>query len=121
MKLVIKNEAGLALSRPSRTTSMVVPVEGKLRWDEGRTARPRHLHPREVLVPCGTHEIERIENPLVPGGEPWLVLRGSRIGAAESYIRRLVAATEGTTNGIQLVTDLTVRVLSNPDPRAVAA
>ncbi|HOC01034.1 MAG TPA: hypothetical protein PKM43_20065 [Verrucomicrobiota bacterium] len=42
---------------------------------------------------------------VIPAGEPWLVLMGSPIGAAESYLRRLAAATRGTTDAIELVAD----------------
>lgn len=36
------------------------------------------------LIPAGKHEVERIVIP-ARGNVPWLVLRGTRIGAAEAY------------------------------------
>lgn len=38
-----------------------------------------------VRIPAGKHAVERIPNPFIPDGEPWLVLRGTKIGASEAY------------------------------------
>jgi len=40
-----------------------------------------------TIIPAGTHEMERIPNPINPNGEPWLVLAGTKQGAAEPYWR----------------------------------
>ncbi len=68
-------------------------------------ASSRRLYPREERIGPGAHEVERIDNPFVPGGEAWLVLKGSHIGAAEAYIKRLVASTRGTSTAVELATD----------------
>jgi hypothetical protein len=89
MKLIIK-KAGLELLKPSRTYERQVRGEQGQGWQ-----KTKRFWPHKKPMPCtiemqsGSHEVERIENPFIPGGEPWLVLKGSRIGAAESYLRGL--------------------------------
>ena len=97
MRLIIKN-AGLELLKPSKT------CEHQVRGAQGQGWQKTMKHwshkepmPCSIEVQPGSHEAERIENPFIPGGEPWLVLKGSRIGAAESYLRGLsgiVSVTE---------------------------
>jgi len=41
-----------------------------------------------VRISSGTHEVERIKNPIVPDGEPWIVLKGTKIGASETFWRQ---------------------------------
>jgi hypothetical protein len=104
MKLRIKNKNGLTLLRPSKLHYKVVRAESGLEWRETReNGNAGQVYPREVEVIAGSHEIERVENPFMRGGEPWLVLKGSRIGAAESYLRQLAEATRGTSNGVEVV------------------
>jgi hypothetical protein len=38
-----------------------------------------------VVVAAGRHEVERINNPHGKEGTPWLVLKGTMIGAAETW------------------------------------
>jgi hypothetical protein len=104
MKLRIKNKTGLTLLQPSKLHYKVVRGESGLEWRETReNGSARQVYPREVEVRAGSHEIERVDSPFIRGGEPWLVLKGSRIGAAESYLRQLAEATRGTTNGVEVI------------------
>lgn len=41
---------------------------------------------RKTPIPPGRHEVERIDNPLGHNA-PWLVLKGTLIGAAEGFWR----------------------------------
>jgi hypothetical protein len=90
MKLIISSESGLTLLRPSGFRRKLAVTPYGLAWDDLRE-QPRScgLGSREVLIAPGAHEVERGNNPFIPGGEPWLFLKGSRIGAAEAYLRRL--------------------------------
>jgi hypothetical protein len=123
MKLIIKGESGLILLRPSRSHRKIVCDEQRgMGWAEAReNGRSRQLYPQEVRIAPGAHEVERSENPFVPGGEPWLVLRGSRIGAAEAYLKRLAIATRGTDNGVELVTGAATVVVVSLPPQSTAA
>ena len=124
MKLVINNPSGLMLLRPSHTWEKLVETKKGLEWKKARphgSYSPRRLHTQEVHVTPGAHEVERIDNPFIPGGEPWLVLKGSRIGAAEAYLKRLAAETHGTSNAVQLVADHTAPVVLSLCPMAEAA
>jgi hypothetical protein len=104
IKLRIKNENGLRLLRASDTHYKLVRGERGLVWQEAReNARGRPFYPREVEVGPGCHEVEKVPNPFVPGGEPWLVLRGSRIGAAERFLRELAEVTKDTANGVEIL------------------
>ena len=104
MKLRIKSENGLLALRPSKVHYKVVRGAGGLEWREAReNGSARTVYPRTVELKRGSYELERIENPFVPGGEPWLVLRGSRVGAAEGYWLQLAAATRGTANGVEVI------------------
>jgi hypothetical protein len=103
MILIVRNESGLKLLRPSR---MIWKINEGTRWENVLEKDvSRRPYPQEVLITPGAHAVERIDNPFVPGGEPWLVLKGSRIGAAEAYLKRLCAATEGASNAVELVTE----------------
>ena len=104
MQLRIKNADGIKLMRPSKLHRKLSRRNGSLEWAEVReNGDSRELYPREVELQPGTYEVEQVPNPFIPGGDPWLVLRGSRIGAAEGYLRQLAAATRGTTNGVEVV------------------
>jgi hypothetical protein len=106
MKLRIKNENGMLLMRPSKLHRKLARVDGSLEWGVVReNGDSRELYPREVEVKPGTYAVEQVPNPFIPGGEPWLVLRGSRIGAAESYLRQFAAATRGTANAVEVLCD----------------
>lgn len=121
MKLIVKNESGLSLLRPSKRHLKVTWNESVLRWDEVlETKMGGQRYASEVQIGPGAHEVERIENPFVPGGEPWLVLKGSRIGAAEAYLRRLAASTQGTANAVELVLE-TIAPSVWPTPQRSAA
>ena len=122
MKLIIKGESGLKLLRPSKWHRKITLVAQRSEWtDVLEKDSGRQLYPQEVQIAPGAHEVERIDNPFVPGGEPWLVLKGSRIGAAESYLKRLAAATHGTSNGVELVTAEAKLIAANgPQQRLVA-
>jgi hypothetical protein len=41
--------------------------------------------PVDAVIHPGTHEVEEISNPCHPVCENWLVLRGTKIGAAVTY------------------------------------
>jgi hypothetical protein len=85
---------------------VVLTPQDRLVWKEGRENDATHeLYPQETLVSRGEHAVERIENPFLPAGEPWIVLKGSRIGAAESYINRVVSATIEAGNALELSED----------------
>lgn len=104
MKLRIKSEGGIRLIRPSKRHLKLDRQEGGVEWletleSDGR----REMYPRDAEVGKGCHEVERVENPFIRGGPPWLVLKGTRIGAAESYLRDLARATAGTKNGIEVI------------------
>jgi len=104
MILIVRGQSGLKVLRPSKLNWRVNPGKEGLRWENVLERNGTgQLYPQEALIPPGAHVVERIENPFVPGGEPWLVLKGSRIGAAEAYIRRLCAATQGAGNAVELV------------------
>jgi len=106
VKLKIRNADGITLIKPSKCHRKIVLVEQGLAWRETcEGPQTRRLYPRSVEVKRGEYELERTENPFVAGGEPWLVLRGSRIGAAECWFRQLAAATRGTTNGVEVVVE----------------
>ena len=79
------------------------------------------LYPQEINIAPGAHEVERIDNPFVSGGEPWLVLKGSRIGAAEAYLKGLAAATRGTSDAVELVAGHKAEVVLTVLPQAEAA
>src|SRR5262252_5753515 len=99
MKLKIQNPKGFKLMRPSKLHLKIARINGSLDWAEVQeNSDSRDLYPRDVELKPGTYDVEQVPNPFIPGGEPWLVLRGSRIGAAECYLRRLAAATRGTNN-----------------------
>ena len=102
MKLKIKSET--MVLRPSKVHYKLVRGEGSLQWAEAHeNGSARQLYPRQVALQVGAYEVERVDNPFIPGGEPWLVLRGSRIGAAESYLRQLAKATRGTGTGVEVI------------------
>ena len=104
MKLKIKNPEGIKLMRPSKLHRKIARLNGSLEWAEMReNGNSRELYPREVELKPGTYDVEQVPNPFIPGGAPWLVLKGSRIGAAENYLRQLAAATRGTTNGVEVL------------------
>lgn len=106
MKLSVRSPAGLNVLLPSKLNWKINASKQGVRWETVLEKHgTRQLYPQDAIIPKGAHQVERIENPFVPGGEPWLVLKGSRIGAAEAYIRRLCAATRGTSNEVELVTD----------------
>ncbi len=42
---------------------------------------------RSVALPPGQYAIERIDNPYGFTNSPWLVLRGTKVGANEEYWR----------------------------------
>lgn len=106
MKLRIKNNQGLKLLRPSDSHYKLVRGVGGFEWREAyEDARGRSFYPSGLEVGPGCHEIERVPNPFVHGGEPWLVLRGSRIGAAECYLRQLAEVTKDTANGVEILTE----------------
>lgn len=89
MKLIIKQK-GLELLKPSRTYERQVRGENGQGWQKTKRFWPhKKPMPCTIEVQTGSHEVERIDNPFISGGEPWLVLKGSRIGAAESHLRRL--------------------------------
>ena len=122
MKLIIKGESGLMLLRPSKWNRKVTLVGQRSDWVEVlEKTSGRQLYPQEVPIAPGAHEAERIENPFVPGGEPWLVLKGSRIGASESYFKGLAAATHGTSNGVELVATGAKLVVLKAPPQRLAA
>jgi hypothetical protein len=107
MKLIVRNLTGLNVLRPSKLNWKVNVSKQGIHWENVlEKDGTRRLYSQDAIIPKGAHIVERIENPFVPGGEPWLVLKGSRIGAAEAYIRRLCAATRGTSNGVELVAEL---------------
>ena len=104
IKLRIKNKNGLKMLQPSRVHYKLVRGENGLQWQEGReNDNGRRVYPREAIPRPGCHEVEQVANPFIRDGEPWLVLRGNRIGAAESYLRQLAEATRGTTNGVEVI------------------
>lgn len=104
IKLKIKTGEGLALLRPSKLSLKVVADKGGLEWREGlEPGGARRRYPREVLVSPGCYEMERVSNPFIAGGESWLVLKGSRIGAAESHLRRLARVTRTTTKSVEVI------------------
>lgn len=106
MKLRIKNADGIKLMRPSKLLRKVSRINGNLEWAEVlENGNSRELYPRDVKLKVGTYKVERVVNPFIPGGDPWLVLKGSRIGAAEGYLRQLAAATRGTANGVEVLCD----------------
>jgi hypothetical protein len=106
MKLRIRNAAGINLLRPSKLHRKLTRSNGTLEWAEVReTGTSRELYPRAVALEPGTYQVEQVPNPFIPGGDPWLVLKGSRIGAAEGYLRQLAAATRGTSNAIELCSE----------------
>lgn len=43
---------------------------------------------RSVAVPAGWHEVERINNPYGCEDDPWLVLKGTKTGISEAFLRR---------------------------------
>lgn len=43
-------------------------------------------------IPAGRHEITQAANPLDPLDEPWYVLKGTKIGGAQSYWHNFVGA-----------------------------
>lgn len=43
---------------------------------------------RKTTIPSGQHEVERIDNPLGYPDAPWLVLKGTLIGATEGFWRQ---------------------------------
>ncbi|MCX6713088.1 MAG: hypothetical protein NTY66_02690 [Candidatus Vogelbacteria bacterium] len=43
---------------------------------------------KDVVIPAGRHEVERITNPLGYLDAPWLVLKGTMIGASEGSWRQ---------------------------------
>lgn len=42
-----------------------------------------------VTIPSGRYAAERINNPLHASGTPWLVIKGTKIGANECFFRRM--------------------------------
>lgn len=95
MKLIIKNAGGLEFLKPSGTYERLVRGENGQVWlKTKRNWSHKKPMPCSIEVQPGSHEVERIENPFIDGGDPWLVLRGSRIGAAESYLRRKISTGE---------------------------
>jgi len=42
-----------------------------------------------AIIPAGRHEIERVPNPDGKINTPWLVLKGTLIGASEPFWRSL--------------------------------
>jgi hypothetical protein len=104
MKLRIKTEGGLRVLQPSKMHYKLVRGEGGLEWREAReNGGAQRVYPREVEVGPGCHEVERVANPFIRNGEPWLVLKGTRTGAAECYLRQLAEATRGTTDGVEVI------------------
>ncbi len=104
MKLRIKEGNSLRLLKPSRMHRRLTNNSSGLAWGETlERGNGRKLFPREVEIDSGCYEIERVENPFIRGGEPWLVLKGGRIGAAEAYLRQLAEATRGTNNGVEVI------------------
>jgi hypothetical protein len=104
MTLIVKGGSGFKVLRPSKWNWKIKSDREGSRWENVLERNDsRQLYPQETLISPGAHAVERIGNPFVPGGEPWLVFKGRRIGAAEAYIKRLCAATRGTSNGVELV------------------
>jgi hypothetical protein len=94
MNIVINNRFGLSLLRPSHRHFKFGWTGKEWDWAVLPEKGPAHRrYPREVQIAPGVHEVERVDNPFVPGGESWLVLKGSQIGAAEAYLRRLGVVT----------------------------
>jgi hypothetical protein len=106
MKLIVHESEGLELLRPSRRTRKVVaevmePSDPdsklmlKFDWRVARVpGKDRQQYPLSVRVPQGAYLLERRENPFIHGGEPWLVLKGTQIGAAEARLRQMAAVME---------------------------
>lgn len=44
--------------------------------------------PVKAIIPAGRHELERIPNPCGYPDAPWLVLKGTKIGATEMSWRQ---------------------------------
>jgi hypothetical protein len=57
-------------------------------WDVIDAAHLKHSARRNAVIPKGVHEVERIPNPLGHPGAPWLVLKGTLIGATEGSWRQ---------------------------------
>jgi hypothetical protein len=55
-------------------------------WEAIDASAPREKS--EALIPAGRHEVERIQNPYGHLDAPWLVLKGTKIGATESSWRQ---------------------------------
>lgn len=95
MKLIVGVNAQLVLLEPATHRPQTSwPGHGQIVW---RDTEPRSnsCDAREVVVPSGTYSLVRIRNPFRAAAEPWLVLAGSRTGAAESHWRKLLARTPG--------------------------
>jgi hypothetical protein len=104
--LIVRGQSGLKVLRASKLNWKVNPGKEGLRWENVLERNGAdQLYPQETLIAQGAHAVEGMENPFVPGGEPWLALEGSRIGAAEAYIKRLCAATQGAGNAIEFVSE----------------
>jgi len=56
-------------------------------WDTLDVSKLRLPRERHVLIPAGSYEFERIDNPYKPGTF-FLVLEGTKTGVAEEFWRR---------------------------------
>jgi hypothetical protein len=54
-------------------------------WEAVDATKPKEVDARTVYttISKGVHEIERIHNPSINNGIPWLVLKGTKIGGSE--------------------------------------
>lgn len=52
----------------------------------------------DIIIPIGKHEIERIPNPFGYKNAPWLVLKGTHIGAGEKSWRQWTKGNYHTSN-----------------------
>jgi hypothetical protein len=95
MKLIVEVNSKLVLVQPgSRGQRTAWQGHGQLVWRDAEPMGPQ-CNAREVVVSAGTYSLVRIKNPFRASGEPWLVIKGSMVGAAESHWRRLLAGTRG--------------------------
>lgn len=57
----------------------------KTGWDAIDGSSPNKS---KVIITAGRHEVERIQNPFGHEDAPWLVLKGTKIGATEGFWRQ---------------------------------
>lgn len=60
----------------------------KREWGALDASKTENGHPTRTSIPAGEHEMERIPNPFGYENAPWLVLKGTQIGAAEGSWRQ---------------------------------